>query len=112
MELRGVTLLEGLKERATGDYQLDLYLGDTKLDTQTVRIEPDPVQIVSSRRGGRKGRAGPLAGLMSRSASGPTPEEEIARRAAEEKRLALNSGKEQRAAFPALRALFQYGERR
>ena len=27
LELRGVTLIEGLKERATGDYQLELYLG-------------------------------------------------------------------------------------
>ena len=31
LELRGVTLLEGLKERATGEYQLELYLGDAKL---------------------------------------------------------------------------------
>ena len=88
LELRGVTLLEGLKERATGDYQLELYLGDAKLASHTVRIEPDPVQVVAAEVAEEKenGVAGESDAPI---ASGPTPEEEIARRAAEEKRLAL-----------------------
>ncbi len=88
LELRGVTLLEGLKERATGDYQLELYLGDAKLASQTVRIEADPVQVakaevVEEKEGGVAGGADVPAAI------GPSPEEERARRATEEKRLAL-----------------------
>ena len=85
LELRGVTLLEGLKERATGDYQLELYFGDAKLASQTVRIEADPVKVVKAdaEEGGVAGGADVPAVI------GPTPEEERARRAAEEKRLAL-----------------------
>jgi hypothetical protein len=41
LELHGITLLEGLKERAKGDYQLELYLGDRKLASQAVRIEAE-----------------------------------------------------------------------
>ncbi len=85
LELRGVTLLEGLKERATGDYQLELYFGDAKLASQTVRIEADPVKVVKAdaEEGGDAGGADVPAVI------GPTPEEERAGRAAEEKRLAL-----------------------
>ena len=88
LELRGVTLLEGLKERATGGYQLELYLGDDKLASQTVRIEADPVQVakaevVEEKEGGVAGRADVPAVI------GPTPEEERARRVTEEKRLTL-----------------------
>ena len=85
LELRGVTLLEGLKERATGDYQLELYFGDAKLASQTVRIEADPVKVVKAdaEEGGVAGGADVPAVI------GPTPEEERAGRAAEEKRLAL-----------------------
>ena len=88
LELRGVTLLEGLKERATGDYQLDLYLGDARLASHTVRIEPDPVQVAKGDEAEAK-ESGVAGGADAPVASGPTPEEEIARRAAEEKRLAL-----------------------
>ena len=85
LELRGVTLLEGLKERATGDYQLELYFGDAKLASQTVRIEADPVKVAKA-----DAEEGGVAGGADGSAViGPTPEEERARRAAEEKRLAL-----------------------
>ena len=85
LELRGVTLLEGLKERATGDYQLELYFGDAKLASQTVRIEADPVKVAKAdaEEGGVAGGADVPAVI------GPTPEEERAGRAAEEKRLAL-----------------------
>ena len=88
LELRGVTLIEGLKERATGDYQLELYLGDAKLASQAVRIEPDPVQVVAAEVTEEK-ENGVAGGAAVPVASGPTPEEEIARRTAEEKRLAL-----------------------
>ena len=85
LELRGVTLLEGLKERATGDYQLELYFGDAKLASQTVRIEADPVKVAKA-----DAEEGGVAGGADGSAViGPTPEEERAGRAAEEKRLAL-----------------------
>jgi len=46
--LRGVTLLEGLKERAKGEYRLDLYLDGKKLGSQTVRIEAEPKKVVGS----------------------------------------------------------------
>ena len=84
LELRGVTLIEGLKERATGDYQLELYLGDARLAGRTVRIEPDPVQVVAADVPEEK-KNGVAGGADAPVASGPTPEEEIARRAAEEK---------------------------
>ena len=45
LELQGVTLLEGIKERAKGDYQLELYLDDKKLADQTIRIEADPIAV-------------------------------------------------------------------
>ena len=45
LEFRGITLLEGLKERAKGDYQLDLYLGDTKLADQKLLIEAEPTLV-------------------------------------------------------------------
>ena len=88
LELRGVTLLEGLKERATGDYQLELYLGNAKLASQTIQIEADPVQVakvdvVEEKEGGVAG------GTDAPAVIGPSPEEERARRAVEEKRLAL-----------------------
>ena len=87
LELRGVTLLEGLKERATGEYQLELYLGDAKLASQTVRIEADPVQVAKAEVVEEK-EGGVAGGADDPVASGPTPEER-ARRATEEKRLAL-----------------------
>ncbi len=48
LSLRGVTLLEGLKERAKGDYQLNLYIGTKKLGNYTVRIDPEPKKAVAS----------------------------------------------------------------
>ena len=45
LEFRGITLLEGLKERAKGDYQLDVYLGDTKLADQKLLIEAEPTLV-------------------------------------------------------------------
>ena len=88
LELRGVTLLEGLKERATGDYQLELYFGDAKLAGQTVRIEADPVQVAKA-EGAEEKESGVAGRADVPAVIGPTPEEERAGRAAEEKRLAL-----------------------
>jgi hypothetical protein len=48
LSLRGVTLLEGLKERAKGEYRLDLYLGGKKLGSQTLRIEAEPKKVVDA----------------------------------------------------------------
>lgn len=48
LSLRGVTLLEGLRERAKGDYQLELYIGGKKLGSQTVRIEAEPKKVAAA----------------------------------------------------------------
>jgi hypothetical protein len=50
LALRGITLLEGLKERAKGDYHLELYLGDKKLTSQAVRIEAEPKKVVKAEK--------------------------------------------------------------
>jgi hypothetical protein len=50
LALHGVTLLEGLKERAKGDYRLDLYLGEKKLASRVVRIDSDPKKIVKAEK--------------------------------------------------------------
>ena len=87
LALQGVTLLEGLKERATGDYQLELYLGDAKLASHTVRLEADPVKVAKADAG-----EGGVAGGADIPAAAPSPtvlEKERERRAAEAKRLAL-----------------------
>lgn len=99
--LRGVTLLEGLKERAKGNYQLDLYLGGKKLGEQTIRIEAEPKKVATA--SASRDAAVSTGGTPSDGASPavaktpPTPvmsaeeaagREELKRRAAEEKRLA------------------------
>ncbi|MGE0683826.1 MAG: serine/threonine protein kinase [Candidatus Binatia bacterium] len=48
LSLRGVTLLEGLKERAKGEYRLDLYLGEKKLGSQTLHIEAEPKKVANA----------------------------------------------------------------
>jgi hypothetical protein len=48
LSLRGVTLLDGLKERAKGNYQLNVYLGEKKLGSQTVRIEAEPKKVAAT----------------------------------------------------------------
>lgn len=47
LSLRGVTLLEGLKERAKGEYRLNLYLDGKKLGSQTLRIEAEPKKMAN-----------------------------------------------------------------
>ncbi len=90
LELRGITLLEGIRERAKGEYQLELYLGVKKLASQTVRIEMDPQQVAKA-----EGLEPTLTdGAVVPSASFPASsvaavDAEQKRRAAEAQRLAL-----------------------
>ena len=101
--LRGVTLLEGLKERAKGDYRLDLYVGGKKLGSQTLRIEAEPKKIAettptTSRASGAAPDKSSAEGVvLPVVTTPPTPMapaaelaaiEEAKRRAAEEKRQA------------------------
>ncbi len=93
LALRGVTLLEGLKERAKGDYRLDLYLGEKKLASQVVRIDPDAKKIVKSEKSPEElkvAAAVPPAASVAREAV-PMPDvaAERKRLAEEAKRIAL-----------------------
>lgn len=92
LELRGVTLLEGIKERAKGDYQLELYLDDNKLADQKVRIEADPTVVAEKAESqpdevkiavAPPARPGPSAAALA------AAEAERTRRAEEAKRIAL-----------------------
>ncbi len=47
LSLHGVTLLEGLKERTKGNYQVNVYVGGKKLGSQTIRIDPEPKKAVA-----------------------------------------------------------------
>ncbi|MGE0823775.1 MAG: protein kinase [Candidatus Binatia bacterium] len=96
LHLRGITLLEGVKERAKGDYQLEIYLQDKKLGSETVRIEAEPTKVAKAEsvKSGDSGEAMPAM----RGAPEPDPAieerkrrlaEEAKRRAEEEKRVAL-----------------------
>lgn len=91
VSLRGVTLLEGLKERAKGEYRLELYLGGKKLGEQTVRIEAEPKKEAAA----PPADAPKIAALLPAVAKpGPTPAElatieELKRLSEERKRLAL-----------------------
>ena len=95
LELRGITLLEGLKERAKGEYRLELYLGDKKLDSKVVRIEPEPKRVVKNEKppeGTTVADARPPAVAPVPVAPGPSPAavaEERKRLAEETKRIAL-----------------------
>jgi len=95
LELRGITLLEGLKERAKGDYRLDLYLGDKKLDSQTVKIEAEPKKVVKVEKPPEDDRLAaaraPVAAPVPVAPAPPPPAvvEERKRMVEEAKRLAL-----------------------
>ncbi len=94
LSLRGVTLLEGLKERAKGDYRLELYLADKKLESQMVRIEAEPKKVVKPEKLAEEVRvaaAAPLTPPAPREVA-PAPDPIVAERkrlAAEAKRIAL-----------------------
>jgi hypothetical protein len=96
LTLRGVTLLEGIKERAKGNYQFELYWGDKKLASQTLRIDAEPKKVV---------KAEPTPGGISDGAPSvasrpmpPLPDpviEERNRRLAEEAKRAAEDAKRQ-----------------
>jgi len=98
LNLRGITLLEGLKERARGNYQLELYLGDKKLASQTVRIEAEPKKVAKVETPGIEGGSGAVPSAETRGIP-PPPDpaieerkrqaEEAKRQAEEAKRVAL-----------------------
>ena len=71
LSLRGVTLLEGLKERAKGNYQLNVYVGEKKLGTQTIRIEAEPKKAAAPPASPRE--AGAVAEAPTTSPGAPAP---------------------------------------
>lgn len=90
LELRGITLLEGLKERAKGDYQLELYLGDEKIASQTVRIEAEAKKIARPEKPAAEAPVAAVAPPPGESVLAPDPVlAERKRLAAEAKRMAL-----------------------
>ncbi len=92
LEFRGITLLEGLRERAKGDYQLDVYLGDTKLVDQKLLIEAEPTLVAKkdapSAKETRIATAPPVLPGPSATAIAAA-EAERKRRAGDAKRVAL-----------------------
>lgn len=82
VSVRGVTLLEGLKERAKGDYQLNLYLAGKKLGSQTVRIEAEPKKVAAAPP--PRDASPPPGDALTPTAASPAAIEESKRRAAEE----------------------------
>jgi hypothetical protein len=93
--LRGVTLLDGLKERAKGNYQLDVYLGGKKLGSQTLRIEAEPKKVAAATPPSTDAAAAEVVSAAGKSPPTPVPSpaelaaaEEQKRIAAEEKRQA------------------------
>ena len=92
LNLRGITLLEGVKERAKGDYQFELYFGDKKLAAQTVRIEAEPKKIAKAENPGEGGDGGGTLPVMRGVTPPPEPaSEERKRMLEEEKRLAAEA---------------------
>ncbi|MGH7960280.1 MAG: serine/threonine protein kinase, partial [Candidatus Binatia bacterium] len=92
LELRGITLLEGLKERAKGDYQFELYLGDKKLAAQTIRIEAAPTVVAKAEKPAEEVKVSDAPPPITAPPPSPTVAEmaeERKRMAEEGKRLAL-----------------------
>jgi hypothetical protein len=96
LNLRGITLLEGVKERAKGNYQFELYFGDKKLATQTLRIEAEPKKVAKV----EKPEVGGEGEGTSHLTRGPTPppnpaaDEEYKRKLEEAQRLAAEAKKQ------------------
>ncbi|MEW6297117.1 MAG: protein kinase [Thermodesulfobacteriota bacterium] len=92
VELRGITLLEGLKERAKGNYQFELYFGDRKLESQTVGIEPTPETEVKQEKPAEEVKLADARPPVAAPVLSPAPavvEAERKRLAEEAKRIAL-----------------------
>jgi|GEM_PF-441957 len=88
LTLRGVTLLEGLKERAKGNYQFELYLGDKKLATRTIRIEAEPKKVAAAAPPSVEREGAPVAAPPMPPMPDPAIEERNRRLAEEAKRAA------------------------
>jgi hypothetical protein len=81
VRFQGITLIEGLKERAKGAYQLELYWGDKKLASRELRIEEEPKKV-TKKTVNSESRPAPVL-------PPPVPSEEKKRREEEARRLAL-----------------------
>lgn len=88
LALQGITLLEGLKERAKGDYRFELYLGDRKLASQTIRIEAEPKKVVEPEKPREEVKVAAMA-PPAREVAAHSTLAERKRLAEEAKRLAL-----------------------
>jgi hypothetical protein len=96
LNLRGITLLEGVKERAKGNYQFELYFGDKKLATQTVRIEAEPKKVAKVEKPEIGGEGEGTLPLTRGPTPPPTPavDEEYKRKLEEAQRLAAEAKKQ------------------
>lgn len=94
LNLHGVTLLEGLQERAKGNYQFELYWGEKKLATQTIRIEANLTKVVAAEPPAPEGGLLPGLSRSVPSLSDPAIEERN-RRLAEEAKHAAEEAKRQ-----------------
>lgn len=88
VSLRGVTLLEGLKERAKGNYQFELYWGEKKLATQDIRIEAEPKKVAAAAVPPSEGGTLPVPVRPTPPLPDPAIEERTRRLAEEAKRAA------------------------
>lgn len=95
LNLRGITLLEGVKERAKGNYQFELYFGDKKLAAQTLRIEAEPKKVAKVEKpevgGGGEGAPPLTRGLTPP----PNPADEEHKRMLEENQRLVAEAKKQ-----------------
>jgi serine/threonine protein kinase len=89
LELRGITLLEGLKERAKGNYQLELYLGDRKLTSQAIAIAAEPKKVVKPEKPAEEVKVADARPPVVAPVPAPAIEAERKRLAEEAKRVAL-----------------------
>ncbi len=89
LELRGITLLEGLKERAKGNYQLELYLGDRKLTGQAIEIAAEPKKVVKPEKPAEEVKVADARPPVVAPVPAPAIEAERKRLAEEAKRVAL-----------------------
>jgi serine/threonine-protein kinase len=92
LNLRGITLLEGVKERAKGNYQFELYFGEKKLATQTFRIEAEPKKVAKVEKP-EVGEGGEGTPALTRGLPPPPnpADEERKRMLEEDKRLAAEA---------------------
>jgi hypothetical protein len=93
-----VTLLEGLKERSKGTYQVNVYVGGKKLGSQTVRIDPEPKKVAATPTAPREAATSPTEAPPTGASSWPvtkSPPPELV--ALEEKKRMLEEARRQAA---------------